>query len=226
MIKLVVFDWNGTLFADVQASFEVTNRILEHHGKKQISMKKYRETITFPLFDFYLKNGYEHKELTDVSKALQSFYHKHYEIRASKSRARKGAKKLLKWLKQNKLKPVILSNHTVAGIHYRLKLLGLDEFVLDVLANPNVHVVFNRTSKRDRLEDCLRSNKYAKSEVIIVGDSTEEAEIGKQLGIKSVAITDGFYSVKRLKRARPDFLIRNLANIKDVIKSNGITAGK
>jgi len=55
--------------------------------------------------------------------------------------------------------------------------------------------------------------------VLIVGDSTEEIEIGKRIGIKNVAITGGWVATSRLKNAQPDYLINNLGKLRSIIES-------
>jgi len=40
MIKLVSFDWNGTILADTYAVLESDNEVLKALGKKPITLKK------------------------------------------------------------------------------------------------------------------------------------------------------------------------------------------
>ncbi|MBU6389618.1 HAD hydrolase-like protein [Patescibacteria group bacterium] len=55
------------------------------------------------------------------------------------------------------------------------------------------------------------------TEVLIVGDSMEEIEIAHSTGSVSVAITNGYYSTRRLKAVNPDYLIDNLIQLEDII---------
>ena len=48
MIKLVVFDWNGTLFADAQAAVHGANARLTFLGLEPITLKQYREAFEIP----------------------------------------------------------------------------------------------------------------------------------------------------------------------------------
>ena len=48
---------------------------------------------------------------------------------------------------------------------------------------------------------------------MIVGDTEEEIEIGRELGLVTIAITDGMCSTSRLRSMKPDFLIDTLAPI-------------
>lgn len=53
---------------------------------------------------------------------------------------------------------------------------------------------------------------------MIIGDSPEEVEIGKDVGIKTVAITGGYYSTSRLRKSKPDFLINNLIELIRIVR--------
>ena len=63
----------------------------------------------------------------------------------------------------------------------------------------------------------MHKNNYKKQEVMIVGDSPEEIEIGKSLGLKTIAITNGYYSKFRLKKKNHDYMINNLHELKRII---------
>jgi len=66
----------------------------------------------------------------------------------------------------------------------------------------------------------MKVKKHKKDDIIIVGDSLEEIEIGKNLGIKTVAITNGYVSTARLKAAKPDFLINTLTELIDIVENS------
>ena len=66
----------------------------------------------------------------------------------------------------------------------------------------------------------LKKGDYDKNNVFIVGDAPEEIEIGKALGIKKIAISDGFYSNKRLRDSKPDYMVNNLSEVITILKQN------
>jgi phosphoglycolate phosphatase-like HAD superfamily hydrolase len=77
--------------------------------------------------------------------------------------------------------------------------------------------IFKR-SKEQKLIDYVSRNKIKPKQVISIGDSEEEIEIGKKCGFYSVALTGGWNSTNRLKKHKPDFLIHNLSEVKNIIK--------
>ncbi len=144
--------------------------------------------------------------------------HEHYEKRAANVRLRKGARKLLEFIKKNEIEAVILSNHTHEGIESQLSRLKIKKYFSDILANNKETALLSR-NKQERLINFLKTKKIKSTKVIIIGDSPEEVEIGRKAKITTVAITNGFYSTSRLKKAKPDYLISNLEEVIKIIKN-------
>lgn len=218
MIKLVVFDWNGTLIADTRACMEADNHVLKVFGGKQVNLKTYRATIIIPSNIFYIQHGCNGTQLALESKKLGEIFHSYYEPQVLKVRTRKNAHKLLSWLYKNKIKSIILSNHTVKGIENQLERLNLGDLFSEVIANDALDSSMKERNKEAKLETYLHKNNLHPNEVIIAGDSPEEIEIGKHLGVTTVATTNGYYATSRLAKSRPDYLIGNLGEIINIIK--------
>ena len=218
MIKLVVFDWNGTLIADTHACMDADNSVLKVYGGRPVNLQEYRKTIVIPAIEFFVKNGVDRTRLIRDAKEVSKSFHTFYESRAAKVRTRNGARKLLAWLFKNKIETMILSNHSAIGIEKQLGRLGLRKYFSHVFANSNLATALQGQNKREKLTAFLRGNSASSAETIIIGDSPEEVEIGKYTGIKTVAIKNGYYSTQRLKESNPDYLIGNLNQLIGIIE--------
>lgn len=217
MIKLVVFDWNGVLIADAAATVAVDKELFEEFGHTPINMKTYREIFTMPVKDFFIAAGFSKEEMAKNAVRIQERFHALYEPRIAKIRTRTGARELLEFLAGSRIDAMILSNHTMEGIQSQLKRLGIEKYFSRVIAN-DMHATMTTKNKSERLVELLKEVPYKKEEMLIIGDSPEEAEAGKVAGIKTVAISGGYYSTRRLKEAEPDHLIHNLAELINIIK--------
>lgn len=102
MIKLVIFDWNGTLIADAHACLDADNHVIKTFGGKPINLITYRKTVVIPAIDFYTQHGCDRDTLIKESKRLGNTFHEFYEPRVSKVRTRIYANKLLQWLQKIK----------------------------------------------------------------------------------------------------------------------------
>jgi len=220
MKKLIVFDWNGTLFSDTQACMDADNHVLKAFGGKPVDLKTYRDTIIIPAIDFYVEHGCNRKGIDQKSQKVSEVFHSFYEPRAAKCRTRQGAKQLLKWLSHYSVKSIILSNHTVIGINNQLERLGLTNLVSEVLANSSLDSSLKGRNKKEKLANYIKTHKYDPTDIFIIGDSPEETEFGKELGVGTVAITNGYYSEARLKVVEPDHLVHGLNEFQKIIKQS------
>ncbi len=217
MKKLIVFDWNGTLLSDTQACFEADNTVIKYFGGQPINLQTYKDTIIIPAIDFYSQHGCDRKEMEENIQRVGEVFHSFYEPRAAKCRTRRGVQKLLTWLKYHSVISIILSNHTITGINNQLVRLGINDYISEVLANASSNYSFIGRNKKEKLEIFVNKRGYKPKDILIIGDSPEETEIGKTLGIETVAITGGYYSEARLKTAKPDHLISNMSELQEII---------
>ncbi|MBI3232176.1 MAG: HAD family hydrolase [Candidatus Doudnabacteria bacterium] len=217
MIKLVAFDWNGTLLADTQISVDTSNISGKKFDLKPIGIQKFRQIFHIPISHFWKAIGGEEKDLDNQAKN----FHPIYESLSYKSRTRAGSKEILKWLKQKSIKRMIYSNHIAPDIIKQLMRLDIFEYFDEVLARSleDGHTQVHQRSKDQKLYDYVRRNKLKPREVLTIGDTEEEIEIGKKYGFHTVAITGGYNTTARLKKHRPDFLIHNMLELKKIIKS-------
>lgn len=219
MIKLVAFDWNGTLFADANTVNESANHFIQQLGGKPVNLSFYRKHFQIPVIDYYTKVGLDREHILKNSKTRSQIFHDHYEQKALKLRTRQNAKNLLAYLKEEKIESVILSNHTVKGINIQLKRLKIEHYFTKVLANNEIDSALKGLNKGARLVEYFKVEQIRAKNGLIIGDTAEETEIGKSLGMVTVSITHGHSTIGRLKAAKPDFLISDLKQVIPIIKS-------
>ncbi len=217
--KLIVFDWNGTLISDTRQSWIAGNACLEFYGSSPLSLKEYREYFTFPIIHFYKKVGLSVDEVLAKKEEANEVFQKSYDKLAANARTRSGARKTLNWLQTQKATSIILSNYLTEKIHTHTKRLKIDGFFDDISAHTcNGTTILEKTSKVERLKDYMDSHGFTPDNTIIIGDSAEEPEIARLLGLISVGISDGYISHTRLKHAAPDYIIHRLDEIIPLLK--------
>lgn len=219
MIKLVAFDWNGTLLADSRLAAASDNHALKPYIKKTVSLKLMREYFTVPIMDYLASLGMDKNKYSNHHESINRNFNEYYETRVSRCRTRSGVKNVLKFLKSNKITSIIYSNHVKIYITRQLKRLGMEKNFDVVLAraeDDQSHM--HSRGKQQKLQNYVKSINLKPHEVISVGDTEEEIEIGKALGYHTVAITGGYNSTARLKKHHPDFLIHNMLELKKITK--------
>ena len=219
MIKLVAFDWNGTLIADAQTVVDCSN-IQQKRGfgsNKIITIKTYRDTFDIPVNKFFISLGLNPKLVKQKFKEAADVFHQEYEKRVKRCRTRKGVKTILKWLQGNSIQSVIVSNHAKERIKKQLRRLKIDKLINSTLANEHIYIAYTIKGKEKRLINYIAKNKIKPQEILVIGDAIEDIKIGKDMDAKTVALTNGHCSNIRLKATKPDYLINNLKELIPIV---------
>lgn len=220
MKKLVVFDWNGTLLSDTIPSWKAANICLEFYGRPPISLQQYRKTFHFPVIHFYRLNGCDVDDVLARKTEANIVFQSDYERRAANARTRRGARETLQWLKNNNVACTILSNYLTVKIAAHLERLGIAGYFDHVCANGDDGTgILQSTSKQERLAAFMAERGFRPEDTVIIGDSDEEPAIGRQLGVTSIGITDGYITRSRLIKAAPDHIIESLRDIPGILKN-------
>lgn len=219
MIKLVVFDWNGTLFADTYAIVYGVDAVFKLLGLKPPSLRQIQNHYDTPVTKTYLGLGAPKELLGKKSKEIAHAFHSTYEPRAKHIRSRAHAKALLKFLRKEKIETIIVSNHIDEPIRKQLRRLKMEKYFSTILANIELSSSLYGRNKLEKVKKHMREKKILGNETIVVGDTLEEIEIGKELNATTVAITHGNCSTKRLKMARPDYVINSLLEVIKIVQS-------
>ena len=164
MIKLIAFDWNGTLLDDTRIVAEATNITRRSFGYPPISFKRFRETYIIPVVDFWLATGGKKEDMATE----HNIYHPAYEkLLANRNiKLKKGAKELLLWLQKNSIKTIIYSNHTEREIIYQLKRFKIRQYIGKVLARKGIEdqAHLHKRGKEAKLLDYIKSHKFKRTE--------------------------------------------------------------
>ena len=215
MTRLVIWDFNGTILADSQLCVDAGNNVIKNYGGTPLRRRQYSEKFEFPALEFCYRQGANRERLT--AELYRSGFYSYYASKVSRCRTRQGARDVLTWLKRRGVSSVILSNHLVDDIAAQLERLDLAEYVERILANDSQQAALTGNNKIHRMRAYLDTTDIAPADAWIVGDSPEDIGIGKSLGFRTVAVTDGYFSVSRLRASNPDHTISNLRELKEII---------
>ncbi len=217
--KLAIFDWNGTLIADTRPAWMASNECLKFYGKAPISFAQQLETFDFPIIHYYKRNDVDIDLVLKTKDEANDIFQTHYDRLAAKARTRRGARDLLDWLKSEDVTCIILSNYLTVKIEAHLERLKIRDYFSFISANNcNGTSILNSTSKLERLSDFMTKRGYQAQGAFIIGDSKEEPDIGRHMGITSIGITGGCINERRLRSAKPDHVISALPQAIDILK--------
>lgn len=190
-IKMVIFDWNGTLIDDVWLSVNSVNAVLEKRMLKPITTEFYKEHFRFPVTEFYQEIGLDiTKELDRVTRE----FGEHYIASLDKLKLFRDIIPILEELKKEGIDTGIFSamEHDMLNHHVEImrisKYFRFIEGIEDVYAGGKVHLG----------KKILEKSGYSKDEILFVGDTCHDYETAQAIGCNAALISRGHNSAEKL----------------------------
>ncbi len=225
-IKTIVFDWNGTLLNDTPSVLQTVNIILAKAARPPIDMKTFSDGHNWPLNveddwpakAFYRDIGLTDAELDVLADIERDLFHDTYETLAENAPLHAGTVEILKAFSADGVQSLILSNHLIEEIRKGLERFSIGQYFAEVLAYVDRETQFKDMTKGERLRRYMADKKLKPENTLIIGDTGEEIQIARELGLVSVAITGGVMTGERLRAAKPDHLIHSLHELLPIIQ--------
>jgi phosphoglycolate phosphatase len=210
VIKHVVWDWNGTLLDDVDASLATINSLLEDRDVKAIGRDYYREHFTFPVRHFYEGLGV-HFQGTDFS-LLSATFNQRYRERQDQLRLHVGARETLTQLTQRGM-----TQHVVSAMEARM----LHDMLTHHAVSPHMQHIrglddLNATSKINLGVALAGELACDADEILFVGDTLHDHETAEAMGCRCVLFVGGHQTATRLQQANVD-VIESLTDIHRIV---------
>ncbi len=212
MIRLIIFDLDGTLVNAYPAVSQSVNFSLTQLGFKKRSHADIKRSVGWG--DRHLMAGFVGEALAD--KAIRLYRPHHTRALAVKGGVSflAGTKALLSFLKKQGFLLAIASNRPLRFTRLILTTLGIDQYF-------SVVACADKAPRPKPYPDMLLMSvdklKVTKAQTLYVGDMTIDVNTGKNAGIRTVAVTTGSSSLKELKTLKPHAIINRIGQIKNVL---------
>jgi phosphoglycolate phosphatase len=221
--KFIVWDWNGTLQDDFEASVACANMNLQNVGRPPVDKDTYRECFDVPIDRFYRNLGLTEDEIVRCLDPMQELYFSSYDKMVANVDFRHGGREILDYAKQQGIMNLILSNHLIEAIAKDLHRLKKRDAFHEILAWPSRDAQF-KEPKGNLLTRFMSHLDLRPENGIIVGDTPEEVKVARELGLVSVALSGGYNSVALLEKAKPDHIIHSLLDLKPILRQRKFAA--
>lgn len=190
----IVWDWNGTLLDDVQASVNTINRLLDARALPLISQADYREQFGFPVWNYYAAIGFrlETENLDQLARTFHDLF-----LADPAIRLRPEALPVLQHCRNAGLGLSILSASEQSILERMLADAGITACFDFIHGVDNLH----GRSKVETGRALISRIPCPPTEVLFVGDTLHDHEVASQLGAACVLISQGHQSRRRLLTA-------------------------
>jgi phosphoglycolate phosphatase len=191
--KHIIWDWNGTLLDDAWLCVEVLNSMLKCRRMKVTTLGQYQKEFDFPVFNYYVKLGFDFakENFDNVAKEYIAAYNSQYR----KCSLRSGISDFIKSLK-------------AAGVSQSVLSASQQTYLSDALEKYELKHLFENVSglddyyahgKVDAGRKLLKNLHVSGKDILLIGDTTHDFEVSRELGADCLLLAAGHQSRERLE---------------------------
>jgi len=213
MIKLVIFDLDGTLvnaYKAVSQSVNYTLNSLGFAGRSDLEIKRSVGGGDRKLMVHFVGEG-----LADRAIAVYRPHHTQALKVKGAVKLLPGSLETLKYLKAQGYKTAIASNRPTKFTRIILKVLGIMPFFDVVLCADRVE---KPKPDPEILWDIASRLKIDRKEVLYIGDMTIDVNCARRAGVRMAAVATGSSSKKELKDLKPWRIISKINQLKAILR--------
>ena len=197
-VKVIIFDFDGTLADTLDAVVAITNRLAGEYGYKPTTLDELAQIRRLSSREIIKQSGVSIFKIPFLLKRVRDYLrddiHKLNPI--------EGIKEALTQLKKQGNCLGILTSNSEENVEIFLEKHGMKHLFSFIYSEPTLF------SKHKILKKFMKINNLTPEEVIYVGDETRDIEASKTIPIKVIAVSWGFNSAEALAKQNPDFLIQ------------------
>lgn len=196
-LKVIIFDFDGTIADTLDALVSITNDLSEEFGYKRANPDDIERLKNLSPRQIIKQSGISLFKLPGLLRKVKVRLNKEIELLTPIS----GISPVLIQLKKNGHLLGIITSNSKENVVIFLKANGLEE-VFDFVYSGTT--LFGKS----KVINSFLSKEHLKPEdVIYVGDEARDIEAAKASWIKIVAVSWGFNSKELLTKHHPDFII-------------------
>jgi len=188
----IIWDWNGTLFDDVNWCISVINSMLNKRQIKTLSsVAEYQKAFCFPIINYYRNVGFNFAE-EPFEKLANEYISLYHAEKNGNCKLYKNALSVLKTLQDKQITQLLLSASETGNLISQMSEFHIQHYFDEILGLSNVYAA----SKIDIGYDYIIRKQVAGA--VLIGDTEHDYEVANALGIDCVLISNGHQSKDKL----------------------------
>jgi HAD superfamily hydrolase (TIGR01509 family) len=207
IIEGVLFDWDGTLINSYQADTSAYLAVFKEMGIAW-GLEELERNYSPNWYQVYRAARLPRKRWEDADRLWRTHYAKH------RPKLIAGARRVL-----SKLRDAHRLGLVTSGDRDRVA-RQLGEFRLTNLFAARVCSgdTLRKKPHPEPLRLALRQMELHPSACVYVGDAPQDVEMARRAGVRAIGVLGPFPTEKRLRAARPEFLIGSIEELPEVLK--------
>jgi phosphoglycolate phosphatase len=192
-MKIVFWDWNGTLVNDAPILCEAFNRVAVPRGVSMIPLERYREIFRHPVREMYEELGIDFG--VHCFEQLAHDWHEAYESQIPQIALHDDSLMTLEALHKRGSRQMILSALPQNMLEHSVRSFAVEPYFEHVFGASDKH----GSSKVAEGWELMRTLGAKPSDVTIIGDSSHDAEVAQELKTSCILVARGVESRRRLE---------------------------
>ena len=190
----IIWDWNGTLFNDVELCAGIMNMLLTQESLPNISIQKYKSIFTFPVIDYYKIAGHTFEKTS--FEVLGKQFMDEYEVRKNNCKLFPGVSRLLAEIKSKNIQQHLLSAYEQNNLNNILEHFGIINYFQFIVGLDNIYAGGKSHLAQD-LAIKIRSNGST-GNILLIGDTIHDYEVAKEIDSDCILLSHGHQDEERL----------------------------
>ena len=190
----IIWDWNGTLFNDVELCAGIMNMLLTQESLPNISIQKYKSIFTFPVIDYYKIAGHTFEKMS--FEVLGKLFMDEYEVRKNNCKLFPGVSRLLAEIKSKNIQQHLLSAYEQNNLNNILEHFGIINYFQFIVGLDNIYAGGKSHLAQD-LAMKIRSNGST-GNILLIGDTIHDYEVAKEIDSDCILLSHGHQDEERL----------------------------
>ncbi len=215
-IRMVAFDWNGTLVPDWPVSYGAIETIFAFFGLNVPSEEVVRREIGANYMEFYFRHGIPRPETEEGQLAMKaklnqirnSYLSKHWES----VKLAEGAENILRILSDKKVFTAIVSAENPEVLRARLVQFQIRSYFDHVTSGASA-----KNGKLNALKALTLEFGIESENCVYVDDTYDGLLSAKLVGMRTIAILGGYNTDELVRRARADITLPSLGMVKEIL---------
>lgn len=215
-IKLILFDFDGTLVSSVEGIASCMGRVLRDFGYSSPTLQEVKNTAGLTLEDSITKLTGSKCTEAEIPLMVKAYRDLYVAAAAPLTRLFEGAVPVLAEIKRRDMKSVLVSNKGSAGLHGLLNALSISQFFDLVLTADRVR----HTKPSAALYHGYIASEFSTitpEEILVVGDTESDLLFARNIGAKSCWAAYGYGRQTECMALGPNFTILHVAELTDLI---------
>lgn len=212
LFDTIFFDVDGTLVDSRKDITNAVNHALGTLGFKKLSVETVISYVGTGVKDL-IRKCFGTDDESVVEKGDKLYWKYFMEHAVDESVLYPHAREILEYLKDKR--KFILTNRYKDFAEATLKGLGIMGYFEEIIGGDDENCLKPSACLFDRIVPRL---KVDRNRALIIGDMDIDIQAGKNSGIKTCWITHGLGRVEDVKNLKPDYIIEDLIELKEIVR--------